>query len=36
MRLQQEQRDESAQVKIRADDARGKEIEALAHEITFD
>ncbi|WP_133206701.1 hypothetical protein [Arthrobacter terricola] len=36
MRLEQEQRDEAALVKSKADDARGKEIEALAHEITFD
>lgn len=36
MRLEQEQRDEAALGKSRADEARRKEIEALANEITFD
>jgi hypothetical protein len=35
-RLEQEQRDEAALVKSMADDARRKEIEALAHDISFD
>ncbi|MGW9415516.1 hypothetical protein [Arthrobacter cupressi] len=36
MRLEQEQRDDAALLKSKADDARRKEIEALAHEISFD
>src|SRR4029453_14698867 len=36
MRVNREQRDEAALVKSMADDARRKEIEALAHEVSFD